>query len=207
MKTAKPKRLTIEKVSALPAGCKLDAMCAKAMGLDYFIAKTGMVCLHSDTMRGVSHVFLPSADLIHAWRLITHVSQKYWARVMTPFSPDGDSWNKHYAGFTQRLAIPRLSQFAERSCCSRTTWRRCDCCPRPARRRTGKGDVMSKLGKRIVSSLEEFVRDAKAGKSFRQSIVRRMKVKGKIVYARETFEAPMRNTPGDDRRDSGRPQG
>jgi hypothetical protein len=51
---------------------------------------------------------------------------------------------------------------------------------------------MSRLGKRIIKSLKEFIRNVEAGKPFKQTIVRRMRVKGKTVYARETFNAPLR---------------
>lgn len=56
---------------------------------------------------------------------------------------------------------------------------------------------MSKLGKKLIKSLRQFIKDAEDGKSFRQSIVRRMKVKGKTVFAREAFVAPIaRNRRG-----------
>jgi hypothetical protein len=51
---------------------------------------------------------------------------------------------------------------------------------------------MSRLGKRIIKSLEQFNRDMKAGKPMKQTVVRRMTVKGKMVYVAETFVAPVR---------------
>lgn len=50
---------------------------------------------------------------------------------------------------------------------------------------------MSEFGEKLIKSLREFVADAKAGKAMKQSFVRRMKVKGKTVYAREEFTAPL----------------
>jgi hypothetical protein len=41
---------------------------------------------------------------------------------------------------------------------------------------------MSRLGKRIIKSLEQFNRDLKAGKPMKQTVVRRMTVKGKTEY-------------------------
>jgi hypothetical protein len=52
--------------------------------------------------------------------------------------------------------------------------------------------MMSDFARQVIRNFREFLRDAKAGKPFKQSIVRRMKVKGKTVYTRETFTAPLR---------------
>lgn len=51
---------------------------------------------------------------------------------------------------------------------------------------------MSRVGKRIIRSLEQFLADVKAGKPMRQTNVRRMTVKGKTVYVDETFTAPLK---------------
>lgn len=49
-----------------------------------------------------------------------------------------------------------------------------------------------KLGKKIIRALKEVNRDMRLGLPVKQSIVRRMTVKGKTVYARETFTAPIK---------------
>lgn len=51
---------------------------------------------------------------------------------------------------------------------------------------------MSEFGQECIKSLREFLKHVKSGKPVQQSIVRRMKVKGKTVYVRETFSAPLR---------------
>jgi hypothetical protein len=54
---------------------------------------------------------------------------------------------------------------------------------------------MSKIGKRLIAALEELHRNIEAGKPMRQHIVRRMKVKGKIVWVHDSFVAPLRTKP------------
>lgn len=48
------------------------------------------------------------------------------------------------------------------------------------------------LGKKILKSLDGMATAVNAGKPLRQSIVRKMVVKGKIVFVRETFFAPLK---------------
>jgi hypothetical protein len=50
---------------------------------------------------------------------------------------------------------------------------------------------MRKFGKQLIPAMREFLRDVKAGKPMKQTIVRRVKVKGETVYTRETFVAPV----------------
>lgn len=45
------------------------------------------------------------------------------------------------------------------------------------------------FGKQVIKSLEQGLSDMKAGKPFKQTIVRRMIVKGKTVYVFESFTA------------------
>ena len=52
------------------------------------------------------------------------------------------------------------------------------------------------FGQQIIDSLREGIADAKAGKPFRQTVVRRMTVKGETVYAHETFTAPLGRPKG-----------
>lgn len=47
-------------------------------------------------------------------------------------------------------------------------------------------------GKRIVASLRKFLADVRAGKPVKQTIVRRMTVKGQTIYVQETFKAPFK---------------
>lgn len=49
---------------------------------------------------------------------------------------------------------------------------------------------MSKLGKKLIKGLE----DALSGKPLKHSIVRRMVVKGKTEYVRESYYAPLKLT-------------
>lgn len=51
---------------------------------------------------------------------------------------------------------------------------------------------MSRTGDKIIRSLREGIDAIRAGKPMRQSTVRRMVVKGKTVYVRDTFTAPVR---------------
>lgn len=51
------------------------------------------------------------------------------------------------------------------------------------------------MDNKIVDSLRQFLADVKAGKPMRQSVVRRMKVKGKTVFTREVFTAPVKPAP------------
>lgn len=51
---------------------------------------------------------------------------------------------------------------------------------------------MSKLGRRMIRALKEFIRKADDGEPVEQIVMRRMKVKGKTVYTREKFKAPIR---------------
>jgi hypothetical protein len=54
---------------------------------------------------------------------------------------------------------------------------------------------MSAFGRKLIRSLEQFRDDLRANKPMKQTIVRRMKVKGKTVFTHETFTAPIRPTP------------
>lgn len=51
---------------------------------------------------------------------------------------------------------------------------------------------MSEFGKEIISALEDFAKAVKSGKPVKQTIMRRMTVKGKTVYTRETFTGPIK---------------
>lgn len=51
---------------------------------------------------------------------------------------------------------------------------------------------MSREGARIIRSLKSFIKDVEAGKPVRQSIVRRVWVKGKPVYCHENYTAPLK---------------
>jgi hypothetical protein len=51
---------------------------------------------------------------------------------------------------------------------------------------------VSKLGKKLIRSLEQMDALVRSGKPVSQSFVRRMKVKGKDVFVRETFTAPIK---------------
>ncbi len=46
--------------------------------------------------------------------------------------------------------------------------------------------------KKLIDSLRDLSDAIRTGKPMKQSIVRRMKVKGKTVFTRETFTAPLR---------------
>ena len=48
------------------------------------------------------------------------------------------------------------------------------------------------FGQSVVNNLREFSEVLKAGKPFKQTVRRRMIVKGKTVYTRETFTAPAK---------------
>lgn len=48
------------------------------------------------------------------------------------------------------------------------------------------------FGHHVIASLREGVAAMKAGKPFKQTVMRRMIVKGKTVYTRETFIAPVK---------------
>ena len=50
---------------------------------------------------------------------------------------------------------------------------------------------MTTFGKRVIASLTDFLADMKAAKPIEQHIVRRMKVKGKVVYVHDKFKAPL----------------
>jgi hypothetical protein len=50
---------------------------------------------------------------------------------------------------------------------------------------------MSKLGKKIIARLTDLNRIIETGEPIQQSVMRRIKVKGKTVYTRETFKAPI----------------
>jgi hypothetical protein len=52
---------------------------------------------------------------------------------------------------------------------------------------------MSKFGKSALKSLREGLADMRAGKPFKQTIVRRINVKGKTVFTRETFTGPIQS--------------
>ena len=54
-----------------------------------------------------------------------------------------------------------------------------------------KGLEMTR-GATIVRNLKEFADAISTGKPIRQTIVRRMKVKGKTVYVQEKVKAPIR---------------
>lgn len=51
---------------------------------------------------------------------------------------------------------------------------------------------MSQLGKEIIHSLTQGLADIKAGKPMRQSIGRRVMVKGRPTWCIESFTAPVR---------------
>jgi hypothetical protein len=50
---------------------------------------------------------------------------------------------------------------------------------------------VSKLGKKLIRGMRQFIADVKAGKPVKQRTVRRMKVKGKTVYVHDSFTAPI----------------
>lgn len=50
---------------------------------------------------------------------------------------------------------------------------------------------MSKLGKQLIRDLKWFKGAIRDGTPVRQSVVRRMKVKGKTVYIHDRFTAPI----------------
>lgn len=56
---------------------------------------------------------------------------------------------------------------------------------------------MSELGDKLIRGLRELRDGLRNGRPFKQSAVRRMKVKGKTVHVRETFAAPIRATHGE----------
>jgi hypothetical protein len=46
-------------------------------------------------------------------------------------------------------------------------------------------------GAEIIKRMQDFLADVKAGKPMKQTIVRRMRVKGKTVFTHETFTGPL----------------
>lgn len=60
---------------------------------------------------------------------------------------------------------------------------------------------MSKFGKHVIESLRDALARMRRGEPFKQTIVRRMKVKGETVYTHETFNAPIGKTGGPDARE------
>lgn len=53
---------------------------------------------------------------------------------------------------------------------------------------------MSTFGRHAIYSIQDFLKHVRAGRPIRQDIVLRMVVKGKVVYVRETVNAPLRKT-------------
>ena len=49
------------------------------------------------------------------------------------------------------------------------------------------------IGSRLIAGLQQLASDLKTGKPVRQTIVRRMNVKGETVYTHETFTGPIQN--------------
>ena len=54
---------------------------------------------------------------------------------------------------------------------------------------------MSKFGKSAIANLKEGLERFRNGGSFHQSIVRKVMVKGKPVYCRESFYGPIGKKP------------
>lgn len=48
------------------------------------------------------------------------------------------------------------------------------------------------FGKRLIASLEEFLRDVESGNLVEQHTCSKMKVNGKIVYVRDRLIAPIK---------------
>ena len=59
-------------------------------------------------------------------------------------------------------------------------------------------NLKRRLGQHLIDSLRDALDGIENGRPMRQSVVRRMKVKGETVYTRETYLAPVVPAPSAD---------